>query len=63
MIYTDTNGYPKNLSVALRLLEITMETSPLNEIDFERFNEIMPLLAGEASPSDPRNRIISKWII
>lgn len=48
MIYTDTNGeYPKNLSVALRLLEITMETTQLDDIDFERFSEIVPFLDGE----------------
>jgi hypothetical protein len=48
VIYTDTNGkYPKNLSVALRLLEITMETTPLEEINFERFNEIAVILDEE----------------
>jgi hypothetical protein len=40
-IYTDTNGdYPKNLSSALRLLEIAMEAVPLDQIDFLRFNEV-----------------------
>jgi hypothetical protein len=40
-IYTDTNGsYPKNLSSALRLLEIAMDVVPLDEIDFLRFNEV-----------------------
>jgi hypothetical protein len=45
MIYTDTNGqYPKNLSLALRLLEIAMESRPLNEINIERFNEVKPAI-------------------
>jgi hypothetical protein len=40
-IYTDTNGdYPKNLSSALRLLEIAMDLVPLDKIDFLRFNEV-----------------------
>jgi hypothetical protein len=40
-IYTDTNGqYPSNLSLSLRMLEITMECTPLDQIDFTRFSEI-----------------------
>jgi hypothetical protein len=40
-IYTDTNGeYPKNLSSALRLLEIAMDLVTLDQIDFLRFNEV-----------------------
>lgn len=40
-IYTDTNGqYPSNLSLSLRLLEITMDTTPLDQIDFARFKDI-----------------------
>jgi hypothetical protein len=48
--YTDTNGqYPRDLSVALRLLEITMETTPLDEINFEQFNGIVPVIDAKES--------------
>jgi len=40
-IYTDTNGnYPVNLSLSLRMLEITMATTRLDQIDFATFNQI-----------------------
>jgi hypothetical protein len=46
--YTDTNGqYPKNLSVALRLLEIAMETTPLDQINFEKIQDLAEMLDGK----------------
>lgn len=41
MFYTDTNGLmPEEYSTALVILGILMESTPLEEIDFEVFNEI-----------------------
>jgi hypothetical protein len=45
MFYTDTNGQvPQSRSTALAILAIVMETTPLTDINFERFNEITPIL-------------------
>ncbi len=41
MFYTDTNGQlPISCSMALHMLGIDMESTPLDEIDFEFFQEV-----------------------
>jgi hypothetical protein len=41
MFYTDTNGHmPEQFSTALVILGILMKSTPLDEIDFEIFNDI-----------------------
>ncbi len=48
MIYTDTNGQlPVSCSTALYMLGIVMESTPLNEIDFEAFKRAAPFLDAE----------------
>ncbi len=41
MFYTDTNGeVPVSRSTALYMLSIVMESTPLDEIDFNVFREV-----------------------
>jgi hypothetical protein len=41
IFYTDTNGLmPEQFSTAFAILGILMDTTPLDEIDFEGFNVI-----------------------
>jgi hypothetical protein len=41
MFYTDTNGLmPEKFSTALVILGILMDSTPLDEIDFDGFNAI-----------------------
>jgi hypothetical protein len=43
MFYTDTNGQlPTSCSRALLTLGMVMESTPLDEIDFEVFNSVAP---------------------
>ncbi len=45
MFYTDTNGlFPVSYSKALVMLGIIMESTPLDEIDFEVFKAIDPAI-------------------
>ncbi len=48
MFYTDTNGQlPASCSTALYMLGIVMESTPLNEIDFEAFRTVAPAMDSE----------------
>jgi|GEM_PF-5002253 len=45
MFYTDTNGQlPESHSTALYMLGIVMQSTPLDEIDFEAFKTLVPEL-------------------
>ena len=48
MLYTDTNGQlPISCSPALVMLGIIMESTPLDEIDFEVFKAVAPEIDAE----------------
>ncbi len=43
MFYTDTNGQlPISCSTSLYMLGIVMESTPLDEIDFDAFKTVVP---------------------